>query len=70
MIGEGLPEKATLEQRPGGSEWTISGDIKEGSSRQRDQQVLNKEEQFSLWGVNEWEVHRDQKGDGQILETL
>ena len=39
-------------------------------SRQRDQQVLNKEEQFSLWGVNEWEVHRDQKGDGQILETL
>lgn len=39
-------------------------------SRQRNQQSLNKEEQLSLWGVSEWEVHGDQKGGGQILETL
>lgn len=43
---------------------------RKGHSRQRDQQGLKKEEQLSLWGVSEWEVHGDQKGGGQILETL
>lgn len=38
--------------------------------RQRDQQGLNKEEQLNLWGVNGWEVQKDQKGGGKIMETL
>lgn len=39
VIGEGLPEKVKIEQRPGGSEGEAVDDLREEHARQKEQQV-------------------------------